>query len=101
MRKSDAFYIIKSCIKLNHGNDAAQYQLGEISLGRFSELCAETILSRLEAEGFLPPGYAKYYGAAPTDFVFVNEWEPEKDLTEAEKHGVMGSWDDDRNSGAV
>lgn len=55
MKRSEMLRIIKSCIKFSHEIAAYQYARGEISLGRFAELCSKTILDRIEKAGMLPP----------------------------------------------
>ena len=55
MKRSDMLNIIKSVIKLNHFAELNQYIRGEISAGRLAEILSESVLSRIEKEGMLPP----------------------------------------------
>ena len=78
MKRSEMLAIIKTCIKLNHSDEAHQFEHGEISLGRFAEICSEKILNRIEKEGMLPPEIqSDIYLRSECEYATVNEWEPE------------------------
>ena len=80
MKRSEMLKIIKTCIKLNHFDEANQYARAEISLGRFAEIVSETILKRMEKEGMAPPKITVKDPGHFTGDSFeyrTNEWEDE------------------------
>lgn len=55
MKRSEMVKILRTVIKLNHADDAYDFQRGELSLGALADRLVPSLLERMETEGMLPP----------------------------------------------